>query len=138
MDATPIQVLRLIAPEFSGVSDTTVEAWLDLCKPLTSRKKFRRLYTQALALLAAHRMKLAGVTASGTSESELSAMSEYKAHGISNVSEGDTSVGFANAGVTTPGYDSDYALTDYGIQYLSLRRQVVMPITSAGEAVGGI
>jgi hypothetical protein len=135
MDATPLQAFRLVATEFSGVSDETVESWFELCEPLVSRRRFRRLYNQALALLAAHRMKLAQVGGSEGGGAELSQLASYKASGVSNVSEGETSIGFANAGVATPGVDSDYALTDYGTQFLSLRRMVIMPIISAGEPI---
>lgn len=59
-ERSAIQIFRIIAPEFKDVPDTEVEAMLELCEPLVSKRRFGRVYNQALALLAAHRLKLSG------------------------------------------------------------------------------
>ena len=59
-DSKALGILRTIAPEFKAVSDDEAQQFLVLSAPLVSRKKFGELYDQAVALLAAHRMKLAG------------------------------------------------------------------------------
>lgn len=41
-------------------------------------------------------------------------------------------VSFNTANINT-GTDSWYALTPYGLEFLNLRRLLIMPITSAGE-----
>ena len=56
-----LDILRTIAPEFKAVSDEQVQKFLELCVPLVSKSRFGKLYDQALALLAAHRMKLSGL-----------------------------------------------------------------------------
>lgn len=64
-DSKALGILRTIAPEFKAVSDDEAQQFLVLSAPLVSRKKFGELYDQAVALLAAHRMKLAGYGISG-------------------------------------------------------------------------
>lgn len=59
-DSKALGILRLIAPEFQAVQDEKVLEFLALSEPLVSKCKFGKLYDQAIALLAAHRMKLAG------------------------------------------------------------------------------
>ena len=56
-----LDILRTIAPEFKAVSDEQVQKFLELCVPLVSKSRFGKLFDQALALLAAHRMKLSGL-----------------------------------------------------------------------------
>ena len=135
---TPIQVFRMVAPEFSAIDDTTVTEWIDLTLPLVSRKRFNKLHSQAVALLTAHRMKMAGV---GIGENDpldnLNNIGIGNLIRVANFSEGETSIGFnQNIGQYTD-TDAELALTPYGIQYLSLRRMRIMSITSAGERNGG-
>jgi len=55
---------------------------------------------------------------------------------VASYSEGETSISFnSNMGQLTE-KDAELALTKYGIQFLSLRRMRIMPITSAGESFG--
>lgn len=56
-ERSAIQIFRIIAPEFKDVPDTEVEAMLELCDPGEPKRRFGRVYNQALALLAAHRLK---------------------------------------------------------------------------------
>ena len=55
-----VRIFRLVATEFDVLNDETVEAWLNLTSPLISKKVFGKLYDQAIALLTAHRLKMAG------------------------------------------------------------------------------
>lgn len=50
-ERSAIQIFRIIAPEFKDVPDAEVEAMLELCEPLVSKRRFGRVYNQALALL---------------------------------------------------------------------------------------
>lgn len=132
---TALEIFRLIAVEFSAVGDETVRQWLKLTAPLVSRRQFGKLYEQAVALLAAHRMKVSGaegVQEAGGGGMQLGIGETLR---ISSYSEGSTSVSFNNAasGLST---DSDLSLTSYGVQYLALRRMCVIPIKCSGE--GGV
>lgn len=130
-DSKALDILRTIAPEFKAVSDEEVQKFLVLCAPLVSKSRFGKLYDQALALLAAHRMKLAGygISVIGGSSSEGGAAAGFQ---LASVAEASVNVSFNTANINT-GTDSWYALTPYGLEFLNLRRLLIMPITSAGE-----
>lgn len=124
---TALEIFRLVATEFSDTNDGDVEGWMQITAPLISEKRFGKLYDQALALLTAHRMKMAGYGDSsyGTVGDTLR---------VGNFSEGETSIGFTTSQATNLLADGELALTPYGLEYLSLRRLVIIPIRSAGEA----
>lgn len=132
---TDLEVFRLVTSEFASVPDETVDAWLDLTRPMVSKKQFGKLYQQCVALLTAHRMKLSGNyeaadEESGTSSSTLGSIADTLR--VSSYSEGDSSISFSG-GASASEQDSEYALTVYGTQYLSLRHMVVIPIHCSGE-----
>ena len=124
---TVIEIFRLVATEFKDLDDEKVNAWVELTAPLISKKVFGKLYDQALALLTAHRLKMAGYGDStyGTVGDTLR---------IGSYSEGETSVSFTVNQGTNLLVDAELALTPYGLEFLTLRRLVVIPIRSAGEA----
>lgn len=121
-----LQIVRLVATEFDDLSDETIEGWIDLTKPLISQKVFGKLYEQALALLTAHRLKM-----SGYGDRQLGTVGDSLR--VNSYSEGETSIGFSVNQQTNLLADAELALTPYGLQFLSLRRLVVIPIRSAGE-----
>lgn len=122
---TAFEILRVLAKEFDDVDDATLKTVLLLTRPLVSKKRFGKLYPQALALLTAHRLKLSGYGEStfGTAGDTLR---------IASYSEGETSVSFSSGQAGTQA-NSELALTSYGLEYLALRRRVVIPIRSGGE-----
>lgn len=122
-----VKIFRLMATEFADLNAETVESWMELTEPIISRKVFWKLYDQALALLTAHRLKMAGYGDSsyGTVGDTLR---------IGSYSEGETSIGFTVNQGTNLMVDAELALTPYGLEYLSLRRLVVISVRSAGEA----
>lgn len=126
---SPLEIFRLIATEFGDIDDETVEKWIELVKPLISAKRFGETYNQALALLAAHRLKMAGYgeDSNGTIGDTLR---------VGNYSEGETSIGFNVSQATNLLVDAELTLTAYGLQFLSLRRSRIISIVSAGEAHG--
>lgn len=130
-DSKALEILRMIAPEFKPVKDEDVSKFLSICEPLVSKKVFGRVYDQALALLAAHRMKMAGYGANpmGGSASDGGAAAGF---GLASVAEAGANMSFNTANINA-GDDSWYALSPYGMEFLNLRRMYVVPITSAGE-----
>lgn len=121
-----IQIFRLVATEFEDLTDDTVEKWLELTAPMISKKRFGKLYDQALALLTAHRLKM-----SGYGDTTLGRVGDSLR--VGSYSEGETSVSFTVSQGTNLLADAELALTPYGLEYLSLRRLVIIPIRSAGE-----
>lgn len=123
---TPIETLRLLAPEFSSMGDEVIAQWLELSTPLISLKRFGNTYNQALALITAHKLKMAGYgdNSNGTIGDTLR---------VGSYSEGETSIGYTVNQGTNLLNDAEFTLTTYGLQYLSLRRARIIPIVSAGE-----
>lgn len=125
------EIIRNTMNEFAEVPDETIHTFISLAEPLVSKKRFGKMYQQALAYLAAHKMKMSGFGKTigiGTIGDTI---------GLSSVSEGETSVSFSNnqaANITT---DSEFGLTVYGMQYLQLRKRCIVTIVSAGVEHGG-
>lgn len=121
-----LEIFRMVAQEFEEIKDDEVCKWIELVKPIVSEKRFGKMYNQALALLAAHRLKMAGKGDNTTGKiDDMMRVNSY--------SEGDISVGYSVSQNVNASVDAEYALTAYGLQYLSIRRLVIVPIISAGE-----
>ena len=115
-----LTLLRTIAPEFEELEDTVLQTWLDLTQPLVSKSAFGAAYEQAVAYLAAHRMKMAGLGAEGAFGNIADRT------GVVSYTEGATSVSFGNnTGVA--GAESSLSLTTYGMEYMRLK-QTIIPI----------
>lgn len=125
MDA--FEIIKLTMDEFAEVPEDTVRAYISIVEPLVSKKRFGGLYQQALAYLAAHKMKMSNV---GTINSFGGIGNTI---GIASISEGETSVSFCNSQSGNTSADSEYGMTVYGVQYLQIRNRCIMAIVSAGE-----
>ena len=53
---------------------------------------------------------------------------------VGSYSEGETSISYTTGQQTNLQVDAEYALTVYGLEFLTLRRNAIIPIVSAGEA----
>lgn len=124
---TAPEIFRLVATEFDDLADDTIKNWLELTEPYISKKRFGKLYEQALAYLTAHRLKMAGY-----GDSTLGTVGDSLR--VASYTEGETSVSFAVNQGTNLLADAELSLTPYGLEYLSLRRMVIISIRSAGEA----
>ncbi len=118
-----LTLLRTIAPEFEELEDTVLQTWLDLTQPLVSKSAFGAAYEQAVAYLAAHRMKMAGLGESGAFGSAIDRA------GVTSYTEGSTSVSF--------GSGTSLTQTPYGLEYLRLR-QAIIPIMVRRNSDGGL
>src|SRR5215469_4446161 len=132
--STVRKAFRLVASEFEDVPDNMLKNWISLTEPFVSRKRLGNLWAQALALLTAHRMKLAGVGAKADPLADVADIGIGGLTRVSSFSEGSTSVSFNNSVTQFTNLNAEYSLTPYGIQYLSLLRITIASITSAGEA----
>ena len=124
---TALETFRLIATEFVEISDDDIEDWIELVKPVISEKKFGNTYNMALALLVAHKLKMAGYgdTSTGRVDDALR---------VSSYSEGEVSISYSASQSGSISVDAEYTLTAYGLQFLGIRRSKIIPIVSAGEA----
>ena len=137
MDA--LEIFRLVASEFSDMPDDDVKdsetgktikygvnSFLNLYADQISEKRFGSSYQKALAYLTAHKLKMNGY---GNCENGKIADSLR----VGSYSEGETSISYTTNQQTNLQVDAEYALTVYGLEFLTLRRNVVIPIISAGE-----
>ena len=126
---TAIEIIRLIGGEFAETSDETINKWIEVVRPMVSKKQFGKLYEQAIAYLICHKMKMAGL-----GENPLGDMGNIGVgFAVGSVSEGGSSISFGANQSSNLATDAELALTSYGLQYLSLRRMVIIPIHCSGE-----
>lgn len=126
---TALEIVRLLAKEFDSVDDPEVEKYIELEQPNISKKVFGSSYDKGLGLLAAHRMKM-----NGLGDSEYGTIAE-SIH-MTSFSEGESSVTFAHSQANNSQVDGEYTLTTYGLQFLTLKRTLVIPIMVGGEGYG--
>lgn len=124
---TAIEVIRLVGSEFDSVYDDAITQWIELVQPMVSKKRFGKNYEQAVALLVCHKLKMAGL-----GESSLIPSISDTAR-ITSVTEGKTSVSFANNQYQKADPDAEFYLTSYGMQFLTLRRSLIVPILCSGQ-----
>lgn len=124
-----ISYIRLIGEEFNSISDEKLNLWIEMIRPMVSRKQFGNLYEQALAYLVCHKLKMAGNGASPLGD--LGAIGIGFA--VGSVSEGGSSISFGANQSSNLATDAELGLTGYGVQYLNIRRMVIVPIHCSGE-----
>ncbi len=128
-----IEYIRLIGKEFSAVQDSELELWVEMLRPMVSKKQFGKLYEQALAYLVCHKLKMAG-----HGENPLGDLGAVGiGFAVGSVSEGGSSISFGANQSSNLATDAELGLTAYGVQYLQLRRSVIVPIHCSGEALSG-
>lgn len=127
---TVIEMVRMIGNgEFDNVSDGDIGKWAEFVDPMVSKKQFGKLYDQAKALLICHKMKMAGL-----GENTLGDLGKIgNSFAASSVSDGGSSISYANAGVGNLATNAEFGMTIYGMQYLQLLRICIMPIRVSGE-----
>lgn len=134
-----LEIFRLVATEFADIPDDNVvdsetgkitqygvNSFLELYSDLISEKRFGSTYSKALAYLTAHKLKMNGY---GNCENGKIADSLR----VGSYSEGETSISYTTNQQTNLQVDAEYALTVYGLEFLTLRRNAIIPIISAGE-----
>ena len=128
---TAIEMIRLVGSEFADVTDETLGKYVEIVRPMVSRKQFGNLYTQALAYLICHKLKMAG-----HGENPLGDIGSVGVgFSVGSISAGRTSVSFGGGASANLSSDGELALTVYGSQYLQIRRSVIVPIHVSGETI---
>ena len=126
-----IEYIRLIGAEFNSLTDEKLMLWVDMIRPMVSKKQFGNLYEQALAYLVCHKLKMAGNGANPLGE--LGAIGIGFA--VGSVSEGGSSISFGANQSSNLATDAELGLTAYGVQFLQIRRMVIVPIHCSGETL---
>lgn len=137
-----LDIFRMIATEFADMPDDNVidpesgkvtaygvNSFLNLYADQISEKRFGSTYQKALAYLTAHKLKMNGY---GNVENGKIGDSLR----VGSFSEGETSISYTTNQQTNLQVDAEYALTVYGLEFLTLRRNAIIPIISAGEGPG--
>ena len=130
---TATEIIRITATEFDDMPDEELSKWVEIVRPMVSKKQFGRLYEQALAYLVCHTLKMAGC--GDNPLGELGGVGVGFA--IGSVSEGGSSISFGASQSSNLASDAELGLTVYGVQYLQLRRMVIVPIHISGEVEYG-
>ena len=126
---TAVEIIRLVGEEFGNESDEKLEQWIEFAKPFVSKKQFGKLYDHALALFVCHKMKMAGL-----GENTLGDLGKVSnGFSASSVSDGGSSISFANSGANNLVTNAEFGMTIYGTQYLQLIKMCVVPIHISGE-----
>lgn len=128
---TAIEIFRLIAQEFQDIADDKIKQYMELFSSQISKSRFGDTYEQALAYLTAHKLKMSGHgnTENGTIAESLK---------VSSYSEGETSISYTTNQQTNLTIDAEYALTVYGLEFLTLKRNAIVPIISSGEGLPNV
>ena len=121
-----MDIFRLVAKEFAGMEDEEVRKHMELYSMQISKKRFGCTYEQALAYLTAHKLKMNGY---GNAENGTIA----DALRVGSYSEGETSISYTTNQQTNLQVDAEYALTVYGLEFLTLKRNTIIPIISSAE-----
>ncbi len=135
-----LEIFRMVATEFGNLPDEDVvnnegkvtqygvKSFIKLYADQISEKRFGASYQKALAYLTAHKLKMNGYGDTGTGSIADSLR-------VGSYSEGETSISYTTGQQTNLQVDAEYALTVYGLEFLTLRRNAIIPIVSAGEAI---
>lgn len=128
-----IEYIRLVGKEFAAVKDSELELWIEMVRPMVSKRQFGKLYDQAITYLVCHKLKMAG-----NGENPLGNLGAIgTGFAVGSVSEGGSSISFGASQSSNLATDAELGLTAYGVQYLQLRRSVIVPIHCSGEALSG-
>lgn len=125
---TALEIFRFVAKEFDNISDEDIKKYMELSAPMISKRRFGEAYDQALTYLTAHNLKM-----NGYGKQENGTIGD--ALRVGSYSEGETSISYTTNQQTNLQVDAEYALTVYGLKFLTLKRNAVIPIISSGEGV---
>ena len=123
-----ITVLKVIAPEYQDMPEENLKIWIELAEPYVSENKFGSLYYQALAYLTAHKISLNTPAKQGKETTSVKSTMH-----VASYAEGSTNISFNNPAASgTADADAEFLLTAYGLQFLSIREQCIVPIAITG------
>lgn len=116
-----LKVFRVIAPEFSNLTDEEVTAMLELFAPMVSKNTFGIKYNLALAYFVAHIIALNGLYATAQGSS-----TDGSVAGIKREKEGDLEREYAIPDASD--YMSLLYKTYYGRMYLQIMKMCAIGI----------
>ena len=124
METTKILIaFRLVASEFNDVDDESVNSMIELQGVRISQKAFGDKYDLAVAYLTAHAFKLDEMLKGGGASS-----GGLVSGAITSEKEGSISVWYASPILSRYNDGSLYSKTAYGLLFLELRSQCIIPL----------
>lgn len=124
MDTAKIlSTFRLVASEFIDVDDKIVNSMIELQRVRISQKAFGDKYDLAVAYLTAHAFKLDEMLKGGGASS-----GGLVSGAITSEKEGGISVGYTSPTLSRYNDGSMYSKTAYGLLFLELRSQCIVPL----------
>ena len=134
-----IAILKAIAPEYKEMGEDDLRIWVELSEPYISESKYGKLYYQALAYLTAHKLSLNAPVEKKEEGGSIST-SVKSTMNVASFSEGSTSISFNNPSTSSSGgsssADAEYLQTVYGLQFMDIKKQCIVPIAIAGMRMG--
>ncbi len=128
---TVLEMVRVLGPEFNSVSDSDLNTIIEIVRPMVSRKQFGNLYKQGIAYLICHKLKMMGYGENPFGEIGKIGVG----FSLGSVSEGGSSISFGAGQSSNLAPDAELGLTVYGLQFLQLRRSVIVPIHVSSEQI---
>ena len=124
MDTAKIlSTFRLVASEFIDVDDEIVNSMIELQGVRISQKAFGDKYDLSVAYLTAHAFKLDEMLKGGGASS-----GGLVSGAINSEKEGSISVGYTSPTLSRYNDGSMYSKTAYGLLFLELRSQCIVPL----------
>lgn len=112
--------VKALFPEFSTVSDVRIQALIDIANLSVNQKVWGSSYAPGIAYLVAHLLKRSGAAAGVSGGSS-------QAGTVSSEKVGELQRSYATPSVSSASAeDALLATTSYGIEYLRLRRQILV------------
>lgn len=112
--------IKALFPEFSTVNDVRIQALIDIANLSVSQKVWGSSYTPGIAYLVAHLLKRSGAAAGVSGSSS-------QAGTVSSEKVGELQRSYASPSMSgSSAEDALLSTTSYGIEYLRLRRQLLI------------
>lgn len=111
--------VKSLFPEFSAVSDARIENFIEVAKLSVSEKSWKESYGVGVSYLTAHLLKRAGSGGGVQGGSSNAGV-------IASEKVGELQRTYAQTNVSSSAEDSILATTSYGVEYLRLRRQLLI------------
>lgn len=122
--------IKLRYPQFADVADATINAYIADAAALIDQTWSEATYTQGIALLACHRMVMAGIGAGAQAQANAEGM-----QGFSTIRSGQLTLQRAATSQDADGVPSPWNSTRFGIEYYWLaKREFPGGVVAVGSA----
>lgn len=121
-----LETFKLLFPELTGVGDPTITFYLEIYTDSLAEVYWAECFNQAILYRSAHEIALSQNRQANAQTNEAGQVITSTGSGaITSASAGAISVSYAQTASATQGSEADayFSLTQYGQQYLTLKRE---------------